>query len=77
MRAGFIIASPIFHNGKIYTNANLTDKIAEEYIAMFPSQARFFNIDKAQENAPDASKSSKVVNTTAGQEKPAKRKKKA
>ena len=42
MRAGFIINCPTFHNGTVYTNANLTDKVAEEYIAAFPQNADLF-----------------------------------
>lgn len=36
LRAGFIIHCPNFRRGKIYTNYNLTDEVAEEYLAMFP-----------------------------------------
>lgn len=42
MRAGFIINCPKFHNGTVYTNANLTDEVAEEYIAAFPQNADLF-----------------------------------
>ena len=42
MRAGFIINCPTFHNGTVYTNANLTDEVAEEYIAAFPQNADLF-----------------------------------
>ena len=40
LRAGFIIKCPLFHSGKIYTNYNLTDAVAEEYLALFPENAR-------------------------------------
>ena len=42
MRAGFIINCPTFNNGTVYTNANLTDEVAEEYIAAFPQNADLF-----------------------------------
>ena len=42
MRNGFIIACPTFHDGKIYTNENLTDEIAAEYLERFPDRAKFF-----------------------------------
>lgn len=47
LRAGFIISCPTFHNGQIYSNDNLTDAIAEEYLQMFPQKAAMF--DKAAE----------------------------
>lgn len=49
MRAGFIIHCPTFHGGKIFTNDNLTDEIAQEYIEKFPTQARYFD---GVENTP-------------------------
>lgn len=42
MRAGFIISCPDFHNGKIYTNDNLTDAIAKEYLTKYPKQEDMF-----------------------------------
>lgn len=45
LRAGFIISCPTFKGGKIYTNDNLTDEVAEKYIEQFPQQKRFFVID--------------------------------
>lgn len=47
LRAGFIISCPTFHSGQIYTNDNLTDKIAEEYMELFPSKVAMF--DRTQE----------------------------
>lgn len=44
MRAGFIIQCPSFHNGEVFTNANLTDKIAEEYLKKFPKQKDYFDV---------------------------------
>lgn len=42
LRAGFIIVCPTFHGGKVFTNDNLTDEIAAEYLEQFPSKAVFF-----------------------------------
>lgn len=42
LRNGFIIACPIFRGGEVYTNANLTDEVAQEYLAMFPQNAEMF-----------------------------------
>lgn len=47
MRAGFVLSCPSFDNGKIYTNSNLTDEVAERYIAAFPEQKKFFIIDES------------------------------
>ena len=49
LRAGFIISCPTFKGGKIYTNDNLTDEVAEKYIEQFPQQKRFFVIDNTIE----------------------------
>lgn len=43
LRAGYLINSPLFHGGKVYSNANLTDEVAEEYLRMFPHKAVFFD----------------------------------
>lgn len=40
--AGFIISCPDFYNGKIFTNENLTDKVAKEYLAKFPKMEGYF-----------------------------------
>ena len=42
LKAGAIINSPVFHDGKIFTNDNLTDEIAAEYLKKFPEQADMF-----------------------------------
>ena len=44
MRAGFIIHSPNFDGGKIYTNDNLTDEVAERYMKEFPQRANMFDV---------------------------------
>lgn len=66
LRAGFIIHSSLFHNGKIYTNDNLTDEVAEEYLAMFPDKRPMFSrIPEPKEEpnqAPIADEPKKVKN---------------
>ena len=58
LRNGFIIHSPIFHQGAIYTNANLTDDIAREYLERFPANSTMFSkIPKA--DTPSAAKRKK------------------
>lgn len=42
MRNGFIIKSPLFRGGQMFTNANLTDEVAAEYLAQFPNMAKMF-----------------------------------
>ena len=42
LRAGVIINCPNFRGGKIYTNDNLTDKVASEFLKMFPDQEVLF-----------------------------------
>ena len=42
LRAGVIINCPNFRGGKIYTNDNLTDKVASEFLKMFPEQEVLF-----------------------------------
>jgi len=43
MRAGFIISCPDFYAGKIFTNDNLTDKVAKEYLEKYPKQESMFS----------------------------------
>lgn len=42
LRAGFIINCPSFKEGKIFTNDNLTDDIAADYLKQFPNMADMF-----------------------------------
>ena len=42
LRAGVIINCPNFRGGKIYTNDNLTDKVASDFLKMFPEQVSIF-----------------------------------
>lgn len=77
MRAGFIVSCPTFHGGKIFTNDNLTDEIAEEYIALFPNQSAMFDkvAEKRAETAQDGETTAQVVNGTPTEKKAVKRKK--
>jgi len=49
MRAGFIINSPLIDDGKIYTNANLTDDVAAKYLEMFPGKRDMFDVVPEEE----------------------------
>ena len=51
LRAGFIIACPEFRNGKIFTNDNLTNEVAREYLAKYPQQEKYFSVIPEAENA--------------------------
>lgn len=42
MKAGFIISCPDFYQGKIFTNENLTDKVAHEYLTKYPQMEKYF-----------------------------------
>ena len=42
LRAGFIISCPDFKGGKIFTNDNLTDAVAKEYLQKYPKQEKMF-----------------------------------
>lgn len=57
--AGFIIRCPEFHDGAIFTNENLTDEIAAEYLEKYPQMASYFGKipQKTENNAVSASKS--------------------
>lgn len=62
LKAGAIINSPIFDNGKIYSNQNMTDDVAERYLAMFPEQVVLFQRipKKTAKTDAGASKAAKV-----------------
>lgn len=51
MRAGFIINCPTFRGGQIFTNDNLTDDVADEYINRFPKNADLFAV--SEDAAPE------------------------
>lgn len=50
LRAGAIINCPTFKSGKVFSNENLTDKIAREYLGKFPNQVDMFEIVPDGEN---------------------------
>lgn len=75
MRAGFIISCPRFANGKIYTNDNLSDDVAEEYLAQFPKNVdmfqqlpKDFSIKKVQKKVADRKKEEKEATPAEVQE---------
>ena len=49
MKAGFIISCPDFMNGKIFTNDNLTDKVAKAYLDKYPKMEDYFSIVPEEE----------------------------
>lgn len=72
LKAGAILNSINFENGKIYSNANLTDEVAERYLAMFPEQsvlfAKYVKPQKATKRAAKAKKNTgKVVEGLKGE----------
>lgn len=69
---GAIIHSPNFHNGKIYTNANLTDAVAAEYLEQFPAMVSAF-VRVPENFAPNAQKEGAPVKSKATTRKPRKR----
>lgn len=70
LKNGAIICSPHFKGGTIYTNANLTDEIAAEYLAQYPTASKLF----ARVGTP---KAEPVADTQPEAKKASKRKKKA
>lgn len=42
LKAGAIINCPAFQGGKIYTNDNLSDKVAADFLAKYPQQVDLF-----------------------------------
>lgn len=52
MRAGFIIHNPAIDNGKIYTNANLTDDVARRFLELFPQKKNMFEVIPKAEEKP-------------------------
>lgn len=42
LKAGAIINCPAFKGGKIFSNDNLTDEVAEEYLKQFPDNVELF-----------------------------------
>ena len=56
LKAGAIINTPAFDQGKIYSNANLTDDVASRYLERYPNQVVLFQKlpDPEPEAAPEA-----------------------
>ena len=52
MRAGFIIRHPLVDDGKIYTNANLTNEAAAKYLELFPAKAVMFEVIPEKKETP-------------------------
>ena len=50
--AGFIISCPDFYHGKIFTNENLTDKVAHEYLTKYPHMEKYFQKIPSEEHKP-------------------------
>lgn len=76
LKAGAIICTPQLDNGKVYSNANLTDDVAARYLAMFPGRANLFakfETPKAEskkaEKTPTRAKRGKGGTTTRKQDK--------
>lgn len=42
LKAGAIINCPAFMDGKVFSNDNLTDEIAEDYLKEFPNNVDLF-----------------------------------
>lgn len=52
LKAGVIINCPNFKGGKIFTNDNLTDKVASDFLKMFPEQSSIFQKIPAKPKTP-------------------------
>ena len=58
LRAGYLINSPTFRGGAIYSNDNLTDEVAEEFLTAFPERVDMFQqLPKAEEKDTDGENS--------------------
>lgn len=65
LKAGAIIISPIFDNGTVYSNANLTDDVAKRYLEQFPEQVVLFaKVPETAETAAEGQEGAKVDNLT-------------
>lgn len=67
MKAGFIISCPDFYHGKIFTNENLTDKVAHEYLTKYPHMESYFQkipSDELENKQPPAGSDSGADDTT-------------
>lgn len=55
LKAGVIINCPAFMDGKVFSNDNLTDEVAEKYLKQFPDNVELFQkVPKKEDTAPDA-----------------------
>lgn len=74
LRAGYIIHTPEFHDGKIFTNDNLTDEVAAEYLKKYPQKARFFARipEETAETAANEPKNTDVASSSPKERKPRK-----
>lgn len=55
LKAGVIINCPAFMDGKVFSNDNLTDEVAEKYLKQFPDNVELFQkVPKKEDKAPDA-----------------------
>ena len=71
MKAGFIISCPDFYHGKIFTNENLTDKVAHEYLTKYPHMESYFQkipSDELIENKQPPADSDSGADDTAGKD---------
>ena len=50
LKAGAIINCPNFQEGKVFSNENLTDEIAAEYLKEYPDQVGLFETYKTPED---------------------------
>lgn len=77
LKAGAVISCPSFHNGTIYTNKNLTDEVAREYLALFPNRKVLFAVlpskapkkVKKESESKDGEKAVKAKKTTKNEDK--------
>lgn len=78
LRAGYIINNPHFRGGRIFTNDNLTDAIAAEYLEMFPANTKMFQQmpEKREIKPAQAEKPVEPATTKASTRKPVKTRKK-
>lgn len=75
LRAGYILNSPHFRGGKIYTNDNLTDEVAAEYLDLFPDNKSMFQaLPQIKPAQPEKATGSTTIK--ASTRKPAKTQKK-
>lgn len=65
LRAGAIINCPTFMGGKVFTNDNLTDEVAKNYLEKFPDNEDLFQkIPEDDQNAGDGKGGKKSDNNS-------------